>query len=88
MTGAQVYPEDHPQGRGDIRRDRSDRVRWALVTLLRLIPQTGYSRAPVVAEALGRTERGCIRRITRSGLRTSVGPVSFTCVHLRVRCCD
>ena len=43
-------------------------VRGASVTLLRLIPQTGYSRAPSAANAMGRT--GCW--FVRGGVGTFV----------------
>jgi hypothetical protein len=36
--GARVYPEDHPQRRGDIRRDRFLQTPTPSTTLLRLIP--------------------------------------------------
>jgi len=48
----------------------------------------GVGRAPCGKDVLGRTERGCIRRITRRGVGTSVGIVFSTRARLRPRCCD
>ena len=109
--GARVYPEDHPQRRGDIRRDRFLQTPTPSTTLMRMILQCAGGRwemgtaagsrchfgsgscgrgrpRSVRGEALGRTERGCIWRITRRGVGTSDGIAFIGRVGLRPRCCD
>jgi hypothetical protein len=48
----------------------------------------GGGCAPFAVDALGRTERGWFRRITRSGFRPSIGFLYPTRSRLRLRCCD